>query len=84
MLCVLVGLLIQVPPTLAETVISQIRVGPRDGQTEIEVSASEPLNYVILERADPAGITLFFLNATFAFPSNDAAGVQGARRRAVA
>ena len=81
MLCVLVGLLIQVPPTLAETVISQIRVGPRDGQTEIEVSASEPLNYVILEHADPAGVTLFFLNATFAFPPREQAAVGGGIQR---
>ncbi|HLC42936.1 MAG TPA: AMIN domain-containing protein [Methylomirabilota bacterium] len=81
MLCAVLGVLVQAPPAAAETVISQIRVSPRDGQTEIEVLASEPLNYVILERADPAGITLFFLNATFAFPSNDAAGVQGALRR---
>jgi hypothetical protein len=71
----------QVTETLGETVISQIRVAPRGGQTEIEVSASEPINYVLWEGVDPVGITLFFLDATFAFPPREQTGIGGAIRR---
>lgn len=76
-----VVLTVQVPEALGETVISQIRVAPRGGQTEIEVSASEPINYVVWEGVDPVGITLFFLDATFAFPPKEQTGIGGAIRR---
>lgn len=51
----------------ALAVVSMIHAGTFDGRLQVEVRASEPLNYLVVEGADPFSVSLLFLNAAFAF-----------------
>jgi len=52
-------------------VVSAIFAGAHDGRLQVEIRGSEPLNYLLIEGVDPFRVSLFFLNATFAFPPEE-------------
>jgi hypothetical protein len=47
--------------------VSAIFVGSYEGRFQLEIRGSEPLDYVVIEGADPFSVSLLLLNATFAF-----------------
>lgn len=52
-------------------VISTIAAGAHNGRLQVEIKGSEPLNYLLVEGADPRRVSLLFLNAVFAFPPGE-------------
>ncbi len=55
----------------APAVVSAIVVGTQGGRFQLEIRGSEPLDYVVIEGADPFSVSLLILNATFAFPTEE-------------
>lgn len=53
------------------TVVSAIFAGSHNGRLQVEIRGSEPLNYLVVEGVDPFRVSLFFLNAVFAFPPEE-------------
>jgi len=51
--------------------VSAIFVGSYEGRFQLEIRGSEPLDYVVIEGADPFTVSLLLLNATFAFPPEE-------------
>jgi hypothetical protein len=51
--------------------VSAIFVGSYEGRFQLEIRGSEPLDYVVIEGADPFSVSLLLLNATFAFPPEE-------------
>ena len=49
-------------------VVSAIFVGSYEGRFQLEIRGSEPLDYVVIEGAEPFSVSLLLLNATFDFP----------------
>lgn len=47
--------------------VSAIFVGSYEGRFQLEIRGSEPLDYVVIEGAEPFSVSLLLLNATFAF-----------------
>jgi len=58
-------------PEAKPAVISAIFAGAHNGRLQVEIRGSEPLNYLLLEGADPFRVSLLFLNAVFAFPPEE-------------
>lgn len=52
-------------------VVSAIFAGIHKGRLQLEIRGSEPLNYLVVENADPFSVSLLFLNATFGFPPEE-------------
>lgn len=52
-------------------VVSAIFAGSHNGRLQVEIRGSEPLNYLLVEGVDPFRVSLFFLNAVFAFPPEE-------------
>lgn len=48
--------------------VSAIFAGAHEGRLELEIWSSQPLNYILIEGADPFTVSLLFLDATFGFP----------------
>ncbi len=60
------------PPAPAGTaVVSAIFAGSHEGRFQLEIRGSEPLDYVVIEGAEPFSVSLLLLNATFAFPPEE-------------
>ncbi|MBI2544966.1 MAG: AMIN domain-containing protein [Candidatus Rokubacteria bacterium] len=55
----------------APVVVSAIFAGAHEGRFQLEIRGSEPLDYVVIEGADPFSVSLLLLNATFAFPTEE-------------
>ena len=55
----------------APAVVSAIFVGTQGGRFQLEIQGSEPLDYIVIEGADPFSVSLLILNATFAFPTEE-------------
>lgn len=53
----------------ASALVSAIVAATHEGRLEVEIRGSEPLNYLLMEGADPFTVSLLLLNATFAFPA---------------
>ena len=51
--------------------VSTIFAGSYEGRFQLEIRGSEPLDYVVIEGADPFSVSLLILNATFAFPPEE-------------
>ena len=52
-------------------VVSAIFAGAHNGRLEVQIRASEPLNYLLVEGVEPFSVSLLFLNAVFAFPAEE-------------
>lgn len=52
-------------------VVSAIFAGTHEGRLQLEIRGSEPLNYAIIEGAEPFSVSLLLLNATFGFPPEE-------------
>lgn len=55
--------------------ISSVSVGGHEGRLQVEIRSSEPVSYLLSEKADPFSVTLYFLNASFGFPTGEKAMV---------
>ena len=55
----------------APAVVTAIFAGTYEGRFQLEIRGSEPLDYVVIEGADPFSVSLLLLNTTFAFPSEE-------------
>ena len=55
----------------APAVVSAILAGAHEGRFQLEIRGSQPLDYVVIEGADPFSVSLLLLNATFAFPAEE-------------
>jgi hypothetical protein len=65
-------------------VIEGIRIGTAGGHLRLEVVASEPLTYLLVDTAEPFTLTLFLSHATFAFPPWSREFPEGPLRRVAA
>jgi len=59
------------PAPAGPAVVSAIIVDSYGGRFQLEIRGSEPLDYVVIEGADPFSVSLLLLNATFAFPPEE-------------
>ena len=55
----------------APAVVSAIFAGTHEGRFQLEIRGSEPLDYIVIEGADPFSVSLLLLNTTFAFPPEE-------------
>ena len=63
------GFFLSGPAALAgPAVVAAIFVGSHEGRFQLEIRGSEPLDYVVIEGAEPFSVSLLLLNATFDFP----------------
>jgi hypothetical protein len=51
--------------------VTAIFAGAYEGRFQLEIRGSEPLDYVVIEGADPFSVSLLLLNATFDFPPEE-------------
>jgi hypothetical protein len=65
-------------------VIEGIRIGTAGGHLQLEVVASEPLVYLLVDTPEPFTLTLFLSHATFAFPPWSREFPEGPLRRVAA
>lgn len=59
------------PAQAGPAVVSAIFAGSYEGRFQLEIRGSEPLDYVVIEGAEPFSVSLLLLNATFAFPPEE-------------
>jgi hypothetical protein len=65
----------------AAPVIEGVRIGTAGGHLLVEVVASDPLTYLLVDTPEPFTLTLFLSNAAFAFPPWSREFPQGPLRR---
>jgi hypothetical protein len=53
--------------------IPSVSLGGHEGRLQVEITSSGPVSYLLSEQADPFGVTLYFLNASFGFPLGERA-----------
>jgi hypothetical protein len=68
-----VGLLLPGPVVggAAPASVSAIWAGAHEGRLQVEIRATAPLSYLLVEEPDPFRVSLLLLNATFQFPAQE-------------
>lgn len=64
--------------------VTEVRVGTEEGAIVVEIVASEPLNYLLVEAPEPFTLTFYLPDAAFAFPPSARELEQGPLRKVVA
>ncbi|MBI3030380.1 MAG: AMIN domain-containing protein [Candidatus Rokubacteria bacterium] len=67
------GLLLSGPASApaGPAVVLAVFMGSHEGRFQLEILGSEPLDYVVIEGAEPFSVSLLLLNASFAFPPEE-------------